>query len=232
MEFKDRNILVVGGAGGMGSEICKILKEEGATVYSASRNPENSEADVKITLDVTEDFSEIPDLPDKLDGLVYLPGTINLKMFKHFKPDDFRKEFEVNVVGAFKTVKACESKLAGGSIVFMSTVAVKQGMRFHASTASAKGALEGFARSIAAEFADRKIRVNCIAPSLVDTPLAKNLLNNEKKQEAARGRHALKRYGQPSDTANLAVYLLSDKATWITGQTFGVDGGLSSVEGL
>ncbi|MEP6597760.1 MAG: SDR family oxidoreductase, partial [Ginsengibacter sp.] len=115
------------------------------------------------------------------------------------------------------------------SIVLFSTVAVQTGLPFHAQVAASKGALEGLTKALAAEFAP-KIRVNCIAPSLTDTPLASSLLNTGQKAEANAQRHPLKRIGTTADIANLAEFILSDKASWITGQIIHVDGGISTLK--
>ena len=120
-------------------------------------------------------------------------------------------------------------KAEAPSVVFFSTVAVQTGMPFHASIAAAKGAVEGLARSLAAELAP-KIRVNCIAPSLVQTSLAEKLVNTPEKIEAGGKRHALQRIGQPNDIAAMAEFLLSDKAGWITGQVLHIDGGMSTLK--
>lgn len=120
-------------------------------------------------------------------------------------------------------------KKAGGSVVLFSTVTVQQGMPFHASVASAKGAIEGLTRSLAAEWAP-KIRVNCIAPSLTDTPLASRLLSTPEKKEAASNRHPMKRVGSADELGSIAAFLLSQKSSWVTGQIIGVDGGLSSLK--
>ncbi len=120
-------------------------------------------------------------------------------------------------------------KAAGNSaIVLFSTVAVKQGMPFHTSVAMAKGALEGLTRSLAAELAP-KIRVNAVAPSITDTPLASRILNNEEKKQSSGDRHPLKRVGEASDIAQAASYLLTDESSWISGQILHVDGGMSSL---
>ena len=168
-------------------------------------------------------------LPEVIRGLVYCPGSINLKPFKSLNADAFRTGYEVNVIGAVESIRAALvglKKDGNASIVLFSTVAVQQGVPFHASVAAAKGAIEGLTRSLAAEMAP-KIRVNCIAPSLVDTPLAAKLLGNERQQEGATNRHPLKRYGQPEDIASMTVMLLSENASWVSGQVIGVDGGLS-----
>ncbi|NBR83602.1 MAG: SDR family oxidoreductase, partial [Flavobacteriia bacterium] len=117
------------------------------------------------------------------------------------------------------------------SVVLFSTVAVQTGMPFHSGIASAKGAVEGLVRSLAAEYAPH-IRFNAIAPSLVDTPLAEGLLNNEKKRENSALRHPLKRIGSAAELAEAAAYLMSDRSSWITGQIICVDGGMSSLRTL
>jgi NAD(P)-dependent dehydrogenase (short-subunit alcohol dehydrogenase family) len=171
-------------------------------------------------------------LPDVIDGLVYCPGSINLKPFHRFSDDDFMKDFELQVLGAVKVIRAVLPKLKKAeqaSIVLFSTVAVANGFPFHSQVSTSKGALEGLTRALAAEYAP-KIRVNCIAPSLVDTPLAGQLLNNEKKVEVNAQRHPLKRVGRPDDIAMAVEYLLSEKSSWVTGQVLKIDGGISSLK--
>jgi NAD(P)-dependent dehydrogenase (short-subunit alcohol dehydrogenase family) len=166
-----------------------------------------------------------------LDGVVYCPGSINLKPFHRITDQEFIEEFNLNVLGAVRVVRTVLPLLKNSSqssIVFFSTIAVQQGMPFHASIATAKGALEGLTRSLAAEYAP-KIRVNCIAPSLTNTPLASRLLSTDEKKKASDERHPLKRIGEPEDLANLAAFLLSPQSSWITGQVIHVDGGLSSI---
>ena len=177
--------------------------------------------------------SDVPDLPcNQLDGVVYCPGTINLKPFHRLKVEDFRADFEVNVMGAVKVLQSVFSKLKSGSnpsVVLFSTVAVQQGMSFHSSIAASKGSIEGLTRSLAAELAP-SIRVNCIAPSVTDTPLAQRLLSTEEKKVTSSKRHPLQNVGQPEDIAEMALFLLSVKSKWITGQVLGVDGGMSSIK--
>ncbi|MDQ2864504.1 MAG: SDR family oxidoreductase, partial [Bacteroidota bacterium] len=171
-------------------------------------------------------------LPDELAGLVYCPGSINLRPFERIKPADFETDYKLQVIGAIKLIQLALPRLkksGNASIVLFSTVAVQTGLPFHTQVAASKGAIEGLTKALAAELAP-VIRVNCIAPSLIDTPLAAFLLNNEQKQEANALRHPLKRIGTTEDIANMAAFLLSQKSSWITGQILHVDGGMSSLK--
>jgi NAD(P)-dependent dehydrogenase (short-subunit alcohol dehydrogenase family) len=166
-----------------------------------------------------------------LDGLVYLPGSITLKPFNRLSAEDFLNDFQVNCLGAVAAIQSALPALKAApsaSIVLFSTIAVAQGLSFHASIAAAKGAVEGLARSLAAELAP-KIRVNGIAPSLTDTPLAGTLLNTDAKKEASAKRHPLQLVGEPDDVAQMVSFLLSDASKFLTGQILRPDGGLSSV---
>jgi NAD(P)-dependent dehydrogenase (short-subunit alcohol dehydrogenase family) len=172
---------------------------------------------------------DVTQLPEHLDGFVYAPGSINLRPFSGLKPETFAQDMEVNFLAMVRVLQSVLPKLKkseAASIVLFSTVAVSVGMPFHTSVAAAKGAVEGFARSLAAELAP-KIRVNVVAPSLTDTPLANKFLNNEQKMENAALRHPLKSVGTADQIAQTAAFLLSDKASWTTGQVLGVDGGMS-----
>ena len=180
-------------------------------------------------LDENPDFSFLPDV---IDGLVYCPGAVNLKPFARIKPEDFVADYQLQLIGAVKVIQACLPKLKNSpqaSIILFSTVAVQTGFNFHSLVASSKGAVEGLTKALAAEFAP-KIRVNCIAPSITDTPLAATLLNTAEKKEANAQRHPLKKIGNPEDLANLAAFLLSEKSSWITGQVLHADGGMSSLK--
>ena len=171
------------------------------------------------------------EMPPVLDGLVYFPGSITLKPFHRLTSDDFMNEFQVNCLGAVAAIQNALPALKAApaaSIVLFSTVAVAQGMPFHTSISAAKGAVEGMAKSLAAELAP-KIRVNLIAPSLTDTALASNLLNTDAKRESAAKRHPLQQIGSPDDIAALVSFLLSDASQFLTGQILRPDGGLSSV---
>ena len=143
--------------------------------------------------------------------------------------ETIKEDMHLNFFSLVNVVKDIMPLLSdGSSMVFFSTVAVQTGMPFHTSVAAANGAIEGFTKSLAAEYAPR-IRVNAIAPSLVDTPLSARLLNNDKKKEMMAERHPLKRVGNTEDLAQITRFLLSTDSAWITGQILGVDGGLSTL---
>lgn len=231
----DKNILIVGGSSGIGLELVKVLSESHHEIYVGSRTADTL-PEVPgvhhIPMDVTAKTLDLGTLPKTLQGLVYCPGTIVLKPFQRLTINDFRNDFNINLLGAVKVIQGCIKLLkkspSGASIVLFSTVAVNTGMPFHASVGSAKAAVEGLTRSLAAEFAPR-IRVNAIAPSLTDTPLAQDLLSSEEKRKAAASRHPLKRIGSPQEIARSAAYLLSDASAWISGQILPIDGGMSSL---
>ena len=182
------------------------------------------------------DYSKnsLPDIPEPLDGLVYFSGTINLKPFNRISEDDFLNDYRINALGAVNVIQKYLSNLknaSSASIVLMSTVAASQGMPYHASISMAKAAIEGLTIALAAELAPN-IRVNAVAPSLTQTPLAEKLLNAPEKMEASNKRHPLKRIGQPEDIANAVHFLLTDSSAWMTGQVLNVDGGMSKVRSL
>lgn len=229
-----KNILIVGAGKGIGLKSAQLLKEE--NLYTVSRNltPELESLGTHFfQLDVSKDDLSELSLPDELHGLVFCPGSINLKPFNRLSEEDFMNDFNQNFMGAVRIIQKCLptlKKSKSGSIVLFSTVAVKVGMPFHTSVAASKGAIEGFAKSLAAELAFAKIRVNVIAPSLSDTSLAAPLLSSEEKIEASAKRHPLQRIGLPDDSAQLVEFLLSDKSSWITAQIIGVDGGLGNIK--
>lgn len=229
-----KNYLVVGASSGIGEAIAKQLLVEGHVVFSASRNQPSLEGVSHVHWDASQpDASTFAGLPDVLHGLVYCPGTINLKPINRLSLDDFKNDFQINVVGAVAVVQAVLPKLKkaeGASIVLFSTVASKIGMGFHASVAASKGAVEGLTKSLAAELASNQVRVNCVAPSLTDTPLAKNLLSTDEKRDASNKRHPLGRVGNAGDIASIASFLLSEASSWTTGQIIGVDGGMGSIK--
>lgn len=227
----EKTILLIGGNSGIGLATAKVLKSQGFNLTAASRSSDHlSDLGIPVQPFDAENPGEL-DLPETLDGLIYFPGTINLKPFHRLTPDDFKRDFQINCLAAVHAIQEALPALKNAptaSIVLFSTVAVAQGMAFHASIAAAKAAVEGVAKSLASELAPR-IRVNAIAPSLTDTPLASQLLGNDAKKEASEKRHPLQSVGDPEDVARLAAFLLSDHSAFITGQIHRPDGGLSSV---
>jgi 3-oxoacyl-[acyl-carrier protein] reductase len=227
-----KNILLIGGSYGIGLAIAKEIQNNN-NVFVASRTSEEL-VNLNVThipFDASSDTLDTSKLPEVIDGLVYLPGSINLRPFKGLKIEAFENDLQINFIGLVKVIQAVLPNLTASnqsSIVLFSSVAVSMGMPFHTSVAASKGAIEGFAKALAAEYAP-KIRVNVIAPSLTDTPLADKFLNNDVKKEKSSERHPLKRFGQPEDIAQMATFLLSDKSNWMSGQILHVDGGMSTL---
>lgn len=228
------NFLIIGASSGIGASLAKQLISEHHQVYGTfNKSITSSDGFAKLQpLNVLDDIPDFTFLPDVLDGLAYCPGAVVLKPFTRIKPEDFAADYQLQLIGAVKVIQACLPKLktsTHASIVLFSTVAVQTGFNFHSLVASSKGAVEGLTKALAAEVAP-KIRVNCIAPSITDTPLAAALLNTDEKKEANAQRHPLKKIGRPEDLANLAAFLLSEKSSWITGQVLHADGGMSSLK--
>ena len=228
-----KNILIIGGSSGIGRALVDILAPV-HNVYVAARSDEslNNTGVSYLAFDALSDALDVSALPEQLDGYVYCPGSINLRPFRGLKPETFQEDFDLNVVGAVKslqTVLPLLQKSDVASLVFFSTVAVQTGMPFHASVAAAKGAIEGLTRSLAAEYAP-KFRVNCIAPSLTQTPLADKFLNNEAKLEKAQARHPLQQVGSAKNIAQMAAFLLGEESQWMTGQILHVDGGIGDLK--
>ena len=221
--------LIVGCSYGIGEQIAIQLMAKGHKVIGISRSAA-ANVDEHIALDILTD--QLPPIAEPLDGLVYCPGSINLKPFKGLKLDDYKRDLEINTFGLIKTLQQYQTNLKDAptsSVVFFSTVAVQTGMPFHASIAVSKGAIEGLTRSLAAEWAP-KIRVNCIAPSLTQTPLASRLLDTDAKRAASEERHPLKKYGNSEHIAAMACFLLSEQADFMTGQIIKMDGGISAIK--
>jgi len=229
----DKTYLIVGGTSGIGNKIVEDLSKQGYKIIVAARENKNLEGFDNVTfqqIDVLNSFEL--NLPEQLDGVVYCPGSINLKPFHRLKTEDFVNELQLNAIGATKVIQQALPALKksdNASIVMFSTVAVQTGLTFHTSVAMAKGALEGFGRALASELAP-KIRVNLVAPSLTDTPLANSLLSSDEKRKANADRHPLKKIGTTKDIADAAIFLLTDKSSWITGQVLHVDGGMGNLK--
>ncbi|GAP68069.1 NAD(P)-dependent dehydrogenase, short-chain alcohol dehydrogenase family [Bacteroidales bacterium 6E] len=229
------NYLIIGGSSGIGKALAEKLAKAGHRVFATWHTHEVNDTIGKIVyqrLDVLNDDMAVDWLPESIDGLAYCPGSINLKPFHRIKPEEFVHDFNLQVLGAVKSIQAVLPRLKkshSASIVLFSTVAVQRGFNFHSLIGTSKGAVEGLVRSLAAEFAPA-IRVNGIAPSLTDTPLAERLVNTPEKRDANAQRHPLKRIGDPEDMANTAAFLMSAEASFITGQILHVDGGISDLK--
>jgi NAD(P)-dependent dehydrogenase (short-subunit alcohol dehydrogenase family) len=228
-----KTYLVVGGTSGIGAAVLSRLVADGDAVVQLSRRPEHA-PDSPLVTSIAWDAAKGPfpaeRMPAALDGLVYCPGSIRLKPFNRLAERDFQDDLELNLMGAVRALQGSLPSLQrakGASVVLFSTVAVGTGMPFHASVASAKGAVEGLVRSLAAELAPR-IRVNAVAPTMTDTPLAERLLSSDEKRKAAAARHPLEAVCAPDDLAKSVIWLLRD-APMVTGQVIPVDGGLSSL---
>jgi NAD(P)-dependent dehydrogenase (short-subunit alcohol dehydrogenase family) len=227
--------LIIGGSGGIGQALAIQLAQSGKQVIATFHKNAPTVAHPNIRfhhLDVLDETLSADFLPDELSGLVYCPGAVSLRPFERIKPADFEADYKLQVTGAIRLIQMALpglKKVENASIVLFSTVAVQTGLPFHTQVAASKGAIEGLTKALAAELAP-KIRVNCIAPSLTNTPLAASLLNTEQKMEANAQRHPLKRIGAAEDIANMAEFLLSAKAGWITGQILHVDGGMSTLK--
>ena len=229
------NYLIIGGSSGMGLELALQLADLGHAVTATfnTHTPDFKHENIKYhQLNVIDDNPSLDFFPDEIDGFIYCPGSINLRPFERINPQDFELDYKLQVLGAIRILQKILPTLKksdAASILFFSTVAVQTGFTFHSQVAASKGAIEGLTKALAAEYAP-KIRVNCIAPSLTNTPLAASFINNEQKLEANANRHPLKRIGSTKDIANMAMFLLSEKASWITGQIIKLDGGISTLK--
>jgi NAD(P)-dependent dehydrogenase (short-subunit alcohol dehydrogenase family) len=224
-----RNVLIIGASSGIGAALAGLVQPQ-FQVYSLSRSVVVPNVFKHFSCDVVSDA--LPTIDEALHGLVYCPGSINLKPFARIKREEFIADFELNLIGAVRCLQHYQRNLQateGASVVLLSSVAVQTGFPYHATVSASKGAIEGLTRALAAEWAP-KIRVNAIAPSLTDTPLAESLLREDSKKQAAAARHPLKRLGEAEDIAQVAFFLLSENAAWITGQIMHVDGGISAIK--
>jgi NAD(P)-dependent dehydrogenase (short-subunit alcohol dehydrogenase family) len=219
-----KHFLLVGASSAIAQSTKSALLAKGYEVTQLSRNQSVSD------YELTDYLNALPAIDSRFDGIVYFPGSINLKPFRSLKLEDFQSDFNIHVLGAVNVLKTYQSNLnEGSSVVLISSVAATTGMPFHASVASVKAAVEGFARSLAAEWAP-KIRVNVVAPSLTLTPMAEKLTNSPEKIEAGAQRHPLKRLGNPTDLSNAITFLLGEESAWMTGQVLAVDGGMGKLK--
>jgi NAD(P)-dependent dehydrogenase (short-subunit alcohol dehydrogenase family) len=225
-----KNYVIIGGSSGIGKSLTEILAGQ-HTVY-ATYNANQTESDKIKYFHYSHELPlNTESLPDVIHGLVYCPGAIVLKPFARISRQTFLEDFNLQVGGAVDCIQQLLPRLKASpnaSIVLFSTVAVQKGFNFHSLVSSSKGAIEGLTKSLAAELAP-SIRVNCVAPSLTQTPLAASLINTDEKIESNARRHPLKRIGQTEDISKMAAFLLSDDASWMTGQIIHIDGGMSTI---
>lgn len=226
-----KTYIFAGSSSAIAEETAKILKQSGDKIIGISTKAQSWEYDEFHQIS-DYGFGNFPAIEDTIDGLVYFPGTINLKPFHRLTETEFRYDMDVNAFGAVSFLQNYLpniKKSGNGSIVLISSVAVATGMPFHASISMAKGAIEGLTKSLAAELAP-SIRVNCVAPSLVNTPLGSKFLSTPEKTEQMEKRNPLRKIGQPIDIANAIKYLLSEDSAWVSGQIFAIDGGMGALK--
>lgn len=232
MQITSKNYIVAGASSGIGLELARMLMQEGFTVYGISRTPGPLEGE-DLYRHLPHDFlsdEPLPDITVDAAGIAYCPGSIVLKPINRVTRDDVNKAITLNATSALWFAQRYLANIKGSedpSMVFFSTVAVQSGLPFHAAIAMAKGAVEGLTRALAAELAPL-VRVNAVAPSLTDTPLAAGLLNTEAKAEASKARHPLNTVGTAKEVALVAFHLLT-QYKWVTGQVFGINGGLGTI---
>lgn len=228
-----KNILIIGASSGIGKASAEIVSKDNKVWGTYNTHSAESTDNISFhKLNVLGDTIDLSFLPEQIDALVYCPGAINLKPFARIKAEDFLADYQLQVLGAIKVIQAVLPKMKlseSASIVLFSTVAVQAGFNFHSIVSASKGAIEGLTRALSAELAP-KIRVNCIAPSITDTPLAGGLLNTPEKMEANAQRHPLKKIGKSEDIANAVAFLVGEQSAWMTGQVLKIDGGMSVIK--
>jgi len=235
-----KSFLIFGGIGGIGGALSDVLAAQGHHVIVTTSKPEKSQQtalakEQVLTVDV-RDHQSIRNAiaiagAQGLHGMAYCVGTIDIKPLARTTAEDLRNSLEINTIGAFIAIQAAAPILAQhqGAVVLFSSVAASRGFSNHSAIGTAKAAVEGLTRSIAAELAP-KVRVNAIAPSLTDTPLAESMTKNPKMAETIGAMHPLPRLGHAMEMAKAAAFLLSDDSAWMTGEILHIDGGRSSVE--
>ena len=228
-----KEVLILGASSGIGLSLTNRLLNNGHRVFATycKNKIQISHPNLISSFFDTQISNSFEfNLPEKLDGFVYCPGTINLKPFRSLKQDDFKLDFDVNVLGFIKSLQLLLKPLKKSnlsSVIGFSSVCAQSGFNFHASTATSKAALEGLFTSLAKEYAP-KILFNIIAPSIIKSPLSEHLLNTDDKIERIATTHPIPRIGQPNDIASLAYHILIE-SSWMTGQIIKVDGGKSKL---
>lgn len=245
MPDQPQRIAVLGSTGGIGSRLVRLLAARGDHVALAGTNSDKLEKlageldtqtfthahDATDTAQVGEFLDASAEALGGLDGVVNCVGSIIIKPADRTSDEEFERTLRLNLWSAFGTIKGSIKHLRknGGSIVLMSTAAARAGIASHEAIAAAKGGVISLAQSAASTYATNNIRVNAVAPGLVDTPGASEITGNEMALKASTAMHALGRIGRPEDIAPLIAFLLSHDAEWISGQVFGADGGLSTL---
>lgn len=227
-----KNFVIIGASSGIGKELALLLAASNRIFAFGRTEVVGNNISYSFWDALSEKSIDIPAEIEQIDGLIYCPGSINLKPFHRLTEQDFLNDFKINVLGGVKAIQTflpLLKKSGNASILLFSTVAVQIGMPFHSSISAAKGAVEGLVKSLAAELAP-SVRVNAIAPSLTSTQLAEKLISSPEKIEASNKRHPLGRIGTAKELASLAQFLVSENATWITGQIIHADGGISSIK--
>jgi len=244
LPFQDKVIVVIGAAGGIGAALCRLLAAEGARLMLGGRDAGRLQAladelgseataapvDATDSSAVQQFFAAAKSRHGQVDGVVNCAGSILLKPAHQTSDAEWLSTVATNLHTAFYTLRhGVGAMSAGGSIVLVSTAAARIGLANHEAVAASKAGVIGLTLSAAATYAPRKIRVNCVAPGLVETPLSERITRNEASRNASLSMHALGRLGQPEDVAAAIAFLLNPANSWITGQVLGVDGGLGSL---
>ena len=226
-----KRFLFIGANSDIAIHTANQFKQQGIEVIGLSRSECSADFSQSYVLSgLTE--SDFPKIEGAIDGLVYFPGSVNLKSFRSLKEEELITEYQINVLGALNAVKIYLPNLKlsqKASVVFFSSVAVQLGMPFHASVGINKGAIEGLTRSLAAELSP-EIRVNAIALSLTETKMTQRMTNTEEKKQGIAQRHPLGTIGSKEDVSNMLDFLLTEKSAWMTGQILHLDGGMSVVK--
>jgi NAD(P)-dependent dehydrogenase (short-subunit alcohol dehydrogenase family) len=242
MENK-KTYIVFGGTGGIGKGVARILRTSGANVVVIGRSEERLRGvteelgvtgrvvDATDPGAVSEVVAELKASCGSIHGVVNCVGSLILKPIHLTSPQEWAETMNQNLGSAYAVTRAAVRSVVspGGSIVLVSSAAARTGLANHEAIAAAKAGIIGLTLSAAATYASQGVRINCVAPGLTKTPLTQRIVSNPESEKFSRSMHALGTLGEPDDVASMIVYLLGDDARWVTGQVFGVDGGLATV---